>query len=66
MTVTLRLLERTDVDFAESRPASDFAKRVKNFDDVLSDPPLSIKLSMNCDLACWVEVSYDLSYILLM
>jgi hypothetical protein len=45
MTVTLRLLERTDVDFADPRPASDFAKRVKNFDDVLSNPLLSIKLS---------------------
>ena len=65
MTATLRLLDKTDVDFADPRPASDFAKRVKNFDDVLSNPPLSIKLSMNCDLACWVEASYDLSYILL-
>ena len=65
MTATLRLLDKTDVDFADPRPASDFAKRVKIFDDVLSNPPLSIKLSMNCDLACWVEASYDLSYILL-
>ena len=65
MTATLRLLDKTDVDFADPRPASDFAKRVKNFDDVLSNPPLSIKLSMNCDLACWVEASFDLSYILL-
>lgn len=65
MTATLRLPDKTDVDFADPCPASDFAKRVKNFDDVLSNPPLSIKLSMNCDLACWVEASYDLSYILL-